>query len=114
MTSDIIGVLAAVVALPGGLRWLRIAQREHYIAGSVTRFAVRWWVSRPPNMMLGLLLVASVVAAWAGLWEGAAASAAVSLVAPLGLSYRGRTSKLSWTRRLRTLTAITAVLVAAI
>src|SRR6266581_6008442 len=102
MTSDVAGALTVAVALPGGLRWLRIAQREHYIAGSVTRFAVRWWTARPWNLASGLVLAASVAAAWAGLWEGAVASAAVSLVAPAGLSYRGRTAPLAWTRRLRT------------
>ena len=25
------------------MRWLRVGQREHYLAGSVTRFAFRWW-----------------------------------------------------------------------
>jgi UDP-N-acetylmuramoyl-tripeptide--D-alanyl-D-alanine ligase len=32
-----------LVALLDGVRWLRVAQREHYLAGSVTRFAARWW-----------------------------------------------------------------------
>ncbi|MEY2472076.1 MAG: UDP-N-acetylmuramoyl-tripeptide--D-alanyl-D-alanine ligase [Actinomycetota bacterium] len=40
-----IGVAVAiqVIAVVDALRWLRVAQREHYIAGSVTRFAWRWW-----------------------------------------------------------------------
>jgi UDP-N-acetylmuramoyl-tripeptide--D-alanyl-D-alanine ligase len=32
-----------VLAVLDGMRWLRVAQREHYIPGSVTRFAIRWW-----------------------------------------------------------------------
>jgi UDP-N-acetylmuramoyl-tripeptide--D-alanyl-D-alanine ligase len=32
-----------LIAALDALRWLRVAQREHYIAGSVTRFAARWW-----------------------------------------------------------------------
>ena len=36
-------ILLQVVALLDAVRWLRVAQREHYIAGSVTRFAARWW-----------------------------------------------------------------------
>ena len=32
-----------VLAVLDAMRWLRVAQREHYIAGSVTRFALRWW-----------------------------------------------------------------------
>ncbi|HUR78753.1 MAG TPA: Mur ligase family protein [Acidimicrobiales bacterium] len=40
-----IGVVAAlqILALADAMRWLRVAQREHYLAGSVTRFARRWW-----------------------------------------------------------------------
>jgi hypothetical protein len=40
--ADVISTLAIAAALGGGVRWLRIAQREHYITGSVTRFALRW------------------------------------------------------------------------
>ncbi len=36
--------------VPAGLRWLRVAQREHYLAGSVLRFAGRWWGSTPLNL----------------------------------------------------------------
>jgi hypothetical protein len=36
-------VAACILALaPAGLRWLRVAQREHYLAGSSSRFALRW------------------------------------------------------------------------
>ena len=37
--------LLAVVLIGGAgfLRWWRVAQREHYLAGSVTTFAWRWW-----------------------------------------------------------------------
>ena len=37
---------------PAGLRWLRVAQREHYLAGSVSRFAGRWWASTPATVSL--------------------------------------------------------------
>src|SRR5437870_3647177 len=43
--SELAALAAAAVA---GLRWLRVAQREHYLAGSVTRFAWRWWVQWRP------------------------------------------------------------------
>lgn len=108
---DVIYALTVAAALGGGSRWLRLAQREHYIPGSVTRFAVRWWLSRPPSQVLGALLVASAGAAWAGWWEASAAAGAISLAGPLGLSYRGRSGKLAWTRRLRTLAAADALLV---
>jgi hypothetical protein len=40
--------------LAGGRpRWLRIAQREHYLPASVTRFAIRWWSAGQVNLLLG-------------------------------------------------------------
>ena len=43
-------VAACVLAcVPAGLRWLRVAQREHYLPGSASRFAVRWWRVTPPE-----------------------------------------------------------------
>ncbi len=100
-------LLLLVAAGVGSVRWLRVAQREHYLAGSVSRFEGRWFRSRPVNLALGLasaaLIVAGVVVP--GLWL----AAAVGLVVwPLGLGLRGHTSRLTWTRRLRTLTAVTA------
>lgn len=114
MISSVVYALTASAALVGGPRWLRIAQREHYIAGSVTRFACRWWVSRPVNKVLAAILLLSVGCAYAGWWEGAAVAGVVSVAAPLGLSYRGRTSRLAWTRRLRTLAVVAAFFVIAI
>ena len=64
----------ALVAL-NGVRWLRVAQREHYLPGRVTRVA--WW------------------------WR----------FVGLGLGFRGRRpGPLAWTRRLRTIAAVWAVL----
>jgi UDP-N-acetylmuramoyl-tripeptide--D-alanyl-D-alanine ligase len=110
MTGTIAGVFAVAAALAGGTRWLRIAQREHYIAGSVTRFSFRWWISRRLNIALFAALCATVIAGLAGLWEGTAAAALISLGGPLGLAYRGRSAKLAWTRRLRTVAAVTGFL----
>ncbi len=106
---------AAVVAacsaatVPAGLRWLRVAQREHYLPDAASRFALRWWRSSPLNL-------AGVTAAAAGIvlctrWPTTAlATAAVVAGGPLGLGIRGRTSPLTWTRRLRTLAAVWAAL----
>ena len=41
-----------IAAVLSGIRWLRVAQREHYLPGSVVRFARRWW-SLGPNRVLG-------------------------------------------------------------
>ena len=51
--------VAALV--PAGLRWLRVAQREHYLAGSAARFAGRWWRTTAPNGALAAVAVAAAV-----------------------------------------------------
>jgi UDP-N-acetylmuramoyl-tripeptide--D-alanyl-D-alanine ligase len=97
------GVAASWAAVvPSGARWLRVAQREHYLAGSTSRFALRWWTSSPPNALLALV----ALVAWGLSWEwpvAALGAAAVGTLGPLGLGLRGRTGRLGLTRRLRTL-----------
>ena len=40
---ELFAVLAcSCAALVASARWLRVAQREHYLAPSTTRFASRW------------------------------------------------------------------------
>ena len=52
---DGIGVALSICALvPAYLRWFRVAQREHYLPGSTTRFARRWWGSGPSTKHWGL------------------------------------------------------------
>jgi len=89
-------VLAIVCA---DLRWLRVAQREHYLAGAAIRFWWRWWTVTPVNIGLGVAAVAAAGAAMA-IPACAIATAAIVAGAPVGLSLRGRTSRLAWTRRL--------------
>lgn len=99
-------------AVPAGLRWLRVAQREHYIPGSTLRFAWRWWsVSAENRTLFGL----AVVAAPASLVWPVVALLTVAAVAagPVGLAVRGRTSPLAWTARLRRVAAVAALVVAA-
>ncbi|MGH9081884.1 MAG: Mur ligase family protein [Acidimicrobiales bacterium] len=109
-----VAVVASVVALgPAGARWLRVAQREHYLADASSRFAVRWWRSTPVNAVLAAVALAGLVAS--DRWPLAAlAPAGVMAVGPLGLSVRGRTSPLVATRRLRTLAAVWLVLQAVV
>jgi UDP-N-acetylmuramoyl-tripeptide--D-alanyl-D-alanine ligase len=109
-----ITVAACVLACaPSGLRWLRVAQREHYLPGSVVRFAGRWWRTSPAN---GALAVVALAAGVSSLWWPLVgiAVAAVVVAGPIGLSWKGRTSPLAWTRRLRTLAGTWAVLEAAL
>jgi UDP-N-acetylmuramoyl-tripeptide--D-alanyl-D-alanine ligase len=97
-------VLVSLAAATGGLRWLRVAQREHYLAGEVSRAAWSWWSGSAENMALGVLGIgaAAVSAVFAPV---ALVAGAVAAVAPLRLTLRGRTSRLVWTRRLATLAA---------
>jgi UDP-N-acetylmuramoyl-tripeptide--D-alanyl-D-alanine ligase len=92
-----------------GLRWLRVAQREHYLGGSSTRFAARWWTITPVNRAMAATAVAagiiSVIRPLAGILTGLVVAAG-----PLGLSLKGRTAPLAWTRRLRTLAGVWAAL----
>ena len=97
------GVLAALLTIVAtalaGWRWLRVAQVEHYLPGSVTLVASRWWSGLAVNAVLAVLAVTVLVLGPLG---GFIALAVVA-VGPLGVSPRGRTSKLRPTRRLRTL-----------
>ncbi len=85
-----------------GTRWLRVAQREHYIPG---RCSWLWW------LWLKTSRSEAAVAGGAGagiLWGSGAshnavlgASAILGAATPVRLPHRGRTSKLAWTPRLR-------------
>lgn len=112
MTTWLLVLACAVAAVPAGLRWLRIAQREHYLPGSVTRFAWRWWSSSPANMALAALAVAGFVGSVWTPWAGFLVP--VSQMGPLGLAIRGVSSPLVWTSRLRRLAFVTGGLLAAL
>lgn len=91
------------------LRWLRIAQREHYIASSVSRFAWRWWRSSPPNFGIVLIALAGVAGSvWDPRWGFATVLAQAG---PLGLSVKGVTSPLYWTARLKRVAAVSGALI---
>ena len=100
----ITGIGAILLA---GLRWLRVAQRVHYLAGSTSRFAARWWTVTPLNL-IGLVL--ALMGTMASPFGAMAAAIPIAVVAlgPRGLSPRGRTSQLAWTRRLKSLAAAAA------
>lgn len=102
---SVVGVLASLVTGP---RWLRVAQREHYQPTAAGRFVVRWTRSATNVSLVSAAFVASASA----LVLPAAALLAIAAATawPLGLSYRGRTSKLRWTPRLRRLAVAAVVL----
>jgi len=107
---ELIGALVCAVALfPAGARWLRVAQREHYLPGSTTRFAWRWWALRPPAPALAAVALVGAAVAFAYPLVSLA-TAAVVIVGPPSLGVRGRTSPLVFTSRMRRLAALWLVL----
>ncbi len=113
MLQIIVAVICLVASVPALLRWLRVAQREHYIPDSTSRFAYRWWVSSPINALLALFGCAGIVVS-SRFPLAALASAVVTIVAPIGLSIKGSSSPLAWTRRLKTLAAVSVLIEAII
>src|SRR5450756_2650173 len=104
---DLVVVLVVVASLAmSALRWVRVAQRGHYVPGRV-RAIQRLWLSRSiRDVVLGLVAavlaaVACVYPSWerAGTWATLLAlpAALIAAVVPWRLSLRGRTSKLAWT-----------------
>lgn len=120
MTETLENVAVLVVALAatvvGGLRWLRVAQREHYLAGRSTRIA-RLWLARSSQDALGaasaVALAVLALLPFDRAWAAALVAAGLGAAVPTGLSVRGRTSRLAWTGRLRRLAAAWAILVLA-
>ena len=98
-----------VAALAGALRWLRVAQREHYVQGSVTRFARRWWLSSIPNMFLLTAALVGAIGVW--WWPPIGWLALALVVGPIGLSMAGTSSPLRWTARLRRVAALIGIFV---
>ncbi len=114
-----LGIGLASAFLAQMARWLRVLQREHYEPSSMRLFVARWvlpsaasartakwWPFRPitPALVLaGGFLVALIFDQdrWAIL-----ATILFGVGTPWGLSLRGRTGKLAWTRRLRMLAVI--------
>jgi len=102
ITSSVAGAVLA------GLRWLRVAQREHYLSGSLLRFTRRWWGRDPLHLLAALCAVGSVIAE--GFVAGIGILGAIVVGAgPIGLGLRGRSDRLRWTRRLATIATIAAV-----
>jgi UDP-N-acetylmuramoyl-tripeptide--D-alanyl-D-alanine ligase len=104
-------IACTAASVPAGLRWLRVAQREHYLP-TVSRFAWRWWTVTPVNLaLLGVCLAGALGTMWA-VWPGFAV--ALAQIGPVGLTVRGSSSPLAWTPRLRRLALVTGLMVAAL
>lgn len=91
---------------------MRVAQREHYLPVSVTRFAVRWWINGPINVALVLVALMAVVGSLAV--PALAFLVPLTQLGPVGLKTKGSTSPLAWTSRLRRLAIVAGSIAAAL
>ena len=101
-------VLVALAALAQMVRWWRVAQREHYIAGAVTRSQLRWL--RDPYTSLAIAV--AIILTWFSAWAGSVACVIGAILLPRRLSMKGRTSPLVWTWRLRRVAILSVLLTA--
>ena len=104
--------LSALASVPAGLRWLRVAQREHYLPGEVTRSAARWRRATPLNYVVELAGFAAMLAMILHDVRWSFVVPVIAAVWPIGLSVKGATSPLAWTDRLRRLAVVVGVLLA--
>ena len=111
-------VVGVVVAVVSGFRWLRVAQREHYIAPWVSIIAGLWLRVVPVNLGYVIAAVALVFVSLVFPQNGAplqlalpAVAVAVLAYVPVGLGVRGTSAKLAWTARLRRLVVVWSLLV---
>ena len=107
-------LLAVIVAVPVGARWLRVAQREHYVPGSVSTMAWLWVRRAPFTGPLAIVAVGAAVAAALSPYSWLQFAALVALVLtallPWGLGVRGTSKKLAFTGRLTRLAVLWAML----
>lgn len=99
-----------------GVKWIRVAQREHYIVGWTDRIASGWGKARPlsswPLVTTALIGTGLVILGASNLvfepWSTVAAAVALSVSAvwPWGLGFRGTSAKLQWTARAKRLALI--------
>jgi len=100
-----------LLALAGSLRWLRVAQREHYLPGCVT-WTEQLWLSRDRRSQLVWVGVLAFFGLGLFTYDvNYLVAAALAQATPFGLPFRGRTSKLNWTPRLRRLSLALFLLV---
>lgn len=116
MSSVLLSVLFATVGACVWMpKWWRVAQREHYLSGSVSSALVRWITATPlPNLglaLLGLALAATTILFTGSLrlWLSAGA-VVIAAITPVGLPWRGKTSKLRFTRRMKTAAVLSVII----
>ena len=124
LLSSVLALAIAGAFVAQLVRWLRVLQREHYEPSSMSRFLGRWSSpqvasakspehrsdKRPISLsqVLLVLLAVSVVLHLDVL--AVLVSVAYGVFCPQGLSMKGRTSKLQWTRRLKLVAVVSTLL----
>jgi UDP-N-acetylmuramoyl-tripeptide--D-alanyl-D-alanine ligase len=108
----VLAAVCGVASIPAGLRWLRIAQREHYLAPSVSRFAWRWWTTGSSNLGLSALGLVGIIGTFWNLWLGFLV--AITQIGPVGLGIKGKTSPLVWTGRLKRVAFVSGIILVGI
>lgn len=104
----LLAALCVIAAVPAGLRWLRVAQREHYLAPATSRFAWRWWSAGVGNQLLFGAMLIGLVGAIQNDFVGVLVP--LAQVGPIGLGVKGTTSQLAWTARLKRVAGLSGVL----
>jgi len=115
--SLLLAVLLIALYFTGLVKWLRVAQREHYIASSVTRFYLRWARAALRGfgysggrsfvgLVASLLVLVAAAAATSAAVRPWIVCALLSAIVTGRLPLKGRTGKLAWTRRLKLLAAV--------
>ena len=124
LLSSVLALAIAGAFVAQLVRWLRVLQREHYEPSSMSRFLGRWSSpqvasakspehrsdKRPISLsqVLLVLLAVSVVLHLDVL--AVLVSVAYGVFCPQGLSMKGRTSTLQWTRRLKLVAVVSTLL----
>lgn len=90
MTTVVADIVIALLTLVSYLRWLRVAQREHYEPGRILAIAAIWLRAVPVNGLALLVIVLGCVITIANPVVGAV-FAIWWLLWPHGLALRGRT-----------------------
>jgi UDP-N-acetylmuramoyl-tripeptide--D-alanyl-D-alanine ligase len=115
-----VGLGAAVAAQ--SIRWLRVLQREHYDPLAPGRFLWRWtarpvatvdpWRRLPVNLSVATFVAAIVLVAVGQDRWAVAVTVLYGVACPVGLSLRGRSGALRWTRRLTSVAIVCVFFVA--
>jgi len=95
-------ILLTLSSCINSIRWGRVAQREHYIPGYVTKFYFRWVRLVPFN---NLYFILAVILTLLSLWTPypAIILSVITIITPRGLSFNYRTTKVNLTERLKRL-----------